>query len=154
MTAVSSPVAGAVLPLSAVPDPVFAAEMVGSGVAIDPLRPAPSERSLALAPIAGRLMKAFPHAYVLQGEALDVLVHLGIDTVGLKGEGFTLLAEEGAEVECGTPVVEWSPGEVEARGLSPLVLVCVLGTPPGAVDPGPEGRRVAAGDALFALPQL
>lgn len=185
MTAVSSPVAGTVLPLSAVPDPVFAAEMVGAGVAISPAiprRPGPvgspavpgspavlspssspdddatpsviPSRSVALAPVSGRLMKGFPHAFVIQGDAMDVLVHLGLDTVSLKGEGFTLLAEEGSEVACGDPVVEWDPAAVEVTGLSPLVLVCVLGTPPGSVFPGPEGRQVEAGSLLFVLPQL
>jgi tRNA A-37 threonylcarbamoyl transferase component Bud32/membrane-associated phospholipid phosphatase len=94
---VLAPVPGRALPLAEVPDPVFAGEMVGPGTAIDPPR-GPVE---ALAPVDGRILKLHPHAYVVVAEAgRAVLVHLGIDTVQLHGEGFSLLAAEGDQRAC------------------------------------------------------
>ena len=58
-----------------------------------------------------------------------MLVHLGIDTVQLKGEGFTLLAAEGDDVEAGAPVVEWDPAAVEAGGRSPVCPVVANADP-------------------------
>ena len=149
MTDVLSPCAGTVRPLSEAPDPVFAAEMVGSGVAIDP-EPVAGE---ALAPIAGTLVKAHPHAFVVVGEdGTGVLVHLGIDTVKLAGEGFELLVAEKDTVEAGQAVTRWDPADVAGRDLSPMVLLCVLDTPAGAVSSDRIGAQVAAGDRLFGWP--
>lgn len=145
---VLAPVAGDVLPLSEAPDPVFAAEMVGSGVAIRPRGP----REEAVAPISGKLVKVMPHAYVIAGANGGVLVHLGIDTVKLDGEGFDVLVTEGDEVAAGAPVVAWTPADIAARGLSELVLVCALDTPAGRVDAATVASPVAVGAQLFALP--
>jgi len=75
---VGAPVAGRLVGLAGVPDPVFAEAMVGPGTAIDP----PREPGEASAPIAGMLVKLHPHAFVVVGDGgQGVLVHLGIDTV-------------------------------------------------------------------------
>lgn len=149
MSDVLAPVAGLVRPLADVPDPVFAAEMVGAGVAVEPS----GGRADAVSPVAGTLLKLHPHAFVvLTPEGTGVLVHLGIDTVRLDGAGFELLVEEGAGVDAGQPVTRWDPTDVVARGLSPMVMVCVLDTPAGAVRSDRTGQRVAAGDVLFAWP--
>jgi glucose-specific phosphotransferase system IIA component len=146
---VLAPVAGLVRPLADVPDPVFAAEMVGAGVAVEPS----GGRADAVSPVAGTLLKLHPHAFVvLTPEGTGVLVHLGIDTVRLDGAGFELLVEEGAGVDAGQPVTRWDPTDVVARGLSPMVMVCVLDTPAGVVRSDRTGQPVAAGDVLFAWP--
>ena len=80
MTPISSPMAGDVHPLADVPDPVFAQGLVGPGVAIVPISEA---EVTVVAPIAGRIVKLHPHAFVIQAEGFGVLVHLGIDTVQL-----------------------------------------------------------------------
>jgi len=149
VTAVLAPCRGKLLPLSAVPDPVFAGEMVGPGVAIDPER----SPTTVLAPITGRAVKVLPHAFVLLGDdGTGVLVHLGIDTVRLEGRGFEVLVEQGATVEAGTAVVRWDPAEVESGGRSPMIPVCVMDAPKGAVPaPRPESMT-AAGDLLFEWP--
>lgn len=119
-----SPVAGHVLAVSDIPDPVFAKGLVGPGRAITPL----PGRQVAVAPMAGTLVKLHPHAFVVHDENLGkaVLVHLGIDTVHMQGDGFELLAEEGAHVEPGDGIVSWDPAEVEAAGHSPICAVVVL----------------------------
>ncbi|MEO3871250.1 PTS glucose transporter subunit IIA [Nonomuraea sp. B12E4] len=145
MTTVLAPVEGAAVGLAAVPDPVFSAGMVGPGTAIDPLR-GPGK---AVAPIAGKIMKLHPHAYVIVGDdGKGVLVHLGIDTVQLQGEGFQLLAAEGDRVSAGQPVVAWDPAAIEAGGRSPVCPVVALDAVSEAVTGVAEGA-VHVGDELF-----
>jgi PTS system glucose-specific IIA component len=86
---VLSPVSGTSHEVSDVPDPVFASGMVGPGLAIEPDRSVQT----AVSPIAGRLAKLHPHAFlVVSASGPAVLVHLGIDTVHLHGAGFDMLA--------------------------------------------------------------
>lgn len=145
---VAAPLAGAVVGLEAVPDVVFAAGMVGPGSAIEP---GDGVRE-ACAPAAGTLVKLHPHAFVLAtADGLAVLVHLGIDTVGLRGDGFEVLRAEGDEVAAGDPVVRWSPADVRARGLSAVCPVVVLDVEPARVAVLAAGS-VAAGDPLLDCP--
>ena len=140
-----SPVAGRAMPITEVPDPVFAGLMVGPGVGIDPVRQA----GTAVAPISGTIVKLHPHAYVISGDSGSVLVHLGIDTVQLKGEGFTLHAAEGATVNAGDAIVSWDPAAVEAGGKSPAVPVVALEGSADALSAVVDSGEVAAGDVLF-----
>lgn len=147
MTDVLSPLTGEVVGLAGVPDPVFAEAMVGPGTAIDPSR-GPTE---AVAPVSGKLVKLHPHAFVVVDSAgHGVLVHLGIDTVKMKGEGFTLLAAEGDEVRAGQPLVRWDPAAVAASGRSPISPVVALDAPPEALADVVESGTVATGDRLFS----
>ena len=107
----------------------------------------------AVSPVTGTLLKLLPHAFVvLTEEGTGFLVHLGIDTNRLAEAGFELLATEKDTVEAGRPITRWSPADVVARGLSPMVMVCVLDTKPGDVASDRVGDTVAAGDTLFAWP--
>ncbi|WP_204012156.1 PTS sugar transporter subunit IIA [Sphaerimonospora thailandensis] len=145
MTTVLAPVAGAAIGLAAVSDLVFSQGMVGPGMAIDPER----RSGAAVAPITGTIVKLHPHAYIVVGDdGKGVLVHLGIDTVQLRGEGFALLAAEGDRVLAGQPVVAWDPAAVEAGGRSPVCPVVALDAEDGMVGEVAEGR-VGAGDPLF-----
>jgi PTS system N-acetylglucosamine-specific IIA component len=148
---VKAPVPGRAVPLSDVPDPVFSEQMVGPGAAVDP----PREVVDAVAPIDGTLVKAHPHAFVVQSEGgLAVLVHLGIDTVQLAGEHFTVLAQEGSQVSAGEVVTRWDTAAVEAGGRNPIVPVIVLDQPQELVllgDAVTTGGEVAAGDPLLAV---
>jgi PTS system N-acetylglucosamine-specific IIA component len=146
MTKVLAPVSGHAVGLSGVPDPVFAQAMVGPGTAIDPVRAAGD----AIAPVSGTIVKLHPHAFViLDGERHGVLVHLGVDTVQLKGEGFELLATEGDHVSAGAPVVRWNPGEIEAGGRSPVCAVVALDASADALSDVVESGDVRSGDELF-----
>lgn len=158
---VRSPVAGRVVAMRDVPDPVFAESIVGPGLAVEP---DPELGGRVVAPCAGVVVKLHPHAFVLLAppagppgpEATSggrgVLVHLGIDTVQLKGDGFTLLVTEGETVEAGQELVGWSPGTVSDGGRSPLVPVVALDLGPGTLEElAHPGADVAAGDQLFRL---
>lgn len=143
---VLAPVSGRALPMAEVPDPVFAESLVGPGAAIDPDR----GRVVAVAPVPGRIVKLHPHAYVVVTDSgRGVLVHLGIDTVQLKGDGFRLLAAEGDAVSAGTPIVEWDAAVIESGGRSPICPVVALDAPPQAVQTLAADGRVEAGADLF-----
>ncbi|TWS20378.1 PTS glucose transporter subunit IIA [Tsukamurella asaccharolytica] len=151
MTDVQAPVAGRLLPLSAVPDQVFAAEMVGSGVAIEPAVPDDGADAVVVSPVAGTVLKLHPHAaIVLTDRGVGVLVHVGIDTVGLEGEGFTRLVAEKAKVEAGDPLIAFSPAGIRDRGLSAICPVVVMDSQPGSIA-NLEERDVAAGDWIFTV---
>lgn len=146
MIDVLSPVPGQALPLAAVPDPVFAAALVGPGVAVDPER-GPVD---AVAPIGGRLVKLHPHAYVIANEdGAGVLVHLGIDTVQLEGEGFQLHVKEGDSVDAGQLVVSFDAGAIEAGGRSPICPVVALDAAADALVDVRTAGAVTTGDTLF-----
>ncbi|WP_336669901.1 PTS sugar transporter subunit IIA [Tsukamurella sp. USMM236] len=151
MTEVLAPVAGRLVPLSAVPDQVFAGEMVGSGVAIEPSVPADGAEAVVVSPVAGTVLKLHPHAaIVLADGGIGVLVHVGIDTVNLNGEGFTLLAAEKAKVAAGDPLISFSPSGIRDRGLSAICPVVVMDSQPGSIA-NLEERDVAAGDWIFTV---
>lgn len=142
---VTSPVNGRVVPLADVPDPVFAQAMVGPGVAVEPERVAGD----AVAPVSGTVVTLHPHAFVVATEdGAAVLVHLGIDTVKLKGEGFTLHVVKGEAVRAGQPVISWDPAEIEAAGYAPICPVIALDATAEAVRGAADGE-VGAGAALF-----
>jgi PTS system glucose-specific IIA component len=149
---VLAPCPGRVVAMADVPDPVFAEEMVGPGVAIEP-DPGPTT---VVAPIAGTVLKVLPHAFVVLGEGVGVLVHLGINTVRLEGEGFQVLATQGSEVAAGDPMITWDPGALPAtaggQDVSPVVPVVLMDGVKGSVASEAIGGTVAAGDLLFATP--
>ncbi|ACU39078.1 PTS glucose transporter subunit IIA [Actinosynnema pretiosum subsp. pretiosum] len=144
---VQSPVSGRPVSLDQVPDPVFAQAMVGPGFAVEPDR----EAADVLSPITGTIVTLHPHAFVVAGaDGGAVLVHLGIDTVKRKGEGFTAHVEKGDAVEAGQRVVTWNPAEVEAAGYAPICPVVALEADPSALSPtAPWGGHVDAGEPLF-----
>lgn len=146
---VRAPLPGVVTAMADVPDPVFGAELVGPGVAIDPAR---DGEVGVVAPFDGTIAKIHPHAFVVTSpDGRAALVHLGLDTVQLAGAGFTVHAAEGDEVAAGDVVVTWRPAEVEAGGRSPVCPVVALDATAGAVVPvAPVGSNVRAGDDLFA----
>ncbi|MBO3087668.1 PTS sugar transporter subunit IIA [Cellulomonas dongxiuzhuiae] len=145
----ASPVPGVVRPLSAVPDPVFAEQMVGPGVAVEPDR---TGRQDVLAPCDGVVGALHPHAFALElDDGRGVLVHVGIDTVTLAGLGFDVHVERGQRVRAGERVLSWSPVDVAAAGLSTVCPVIALQADPAAVTAVvADGEHVAAGQPLLA----
>ncbi|MFC7320239.1 glucose-specific PTS transporter subunit IIBC [Halobacillus campisalis] len=98
-----SPIKGKVLPITEVPDQVFSGKMMGDGFAIEPID------GKIVSPINGKVLNVFPtkHAIGLQADnGMEILIHIGIDTVKLKGEGFTSYVEEGSEVKQGQTLME------------------------------------------------
>ncbi|MDO4900321.1 PTS glucose transporter subunit IIA [Actinomyces sp.] len=150
MTAViQAPLAGAVVSLADVPDPVFATGILGPGLAIDPDRADGGEVTV-LAPVAGTVVKAHPHAFIVaDAVGHSVLVHLGLDTVQLGGVGFEPHVAEGDAVAAGAPVVTWCPAAIEAGGRNPIVSVIALQADPSLVLSDAAGPHVGAGEVLL-----
>ena len=149
-TAVVAPVRGRAVPLQDVPDPVFSQGMVGYGAAVDPAR----EVLDAVAPVAGKILKLMPHAYiVMTPDNVGVLVHLGLDTVALQGEGFTAHVSQGDEVTAGQVVITYDVPAIEAKGLNPIVPVVVMDEREAGnitvADAVSTGIDIDAGASLF-----
>ena len=143
----ASPVPGTLRPLTAVPDPVFAEQMVGPGLAVDPDR---TGRQDVLAPCDGVVGALHPHAFALEtDDGRAVLVHVGIDTVSLAGQGFELHVERGQRVRAGDRVLTWSPVDVAAAGLSVMCPVVALqGEPQDLTHLAADGEHVSAGQPV------
>lgn len=126
---VLAPLSGRLVPLEEVPDPVFAGYLVGAGTALslsddDGALPALVQ---AQAPISGRLVKVFPHAFVVEEDGgRAVITHLGLDTLDAGSGAYEVLLAEGAEVSAGQAVIRWQPQETAAAGCSALVVVIGL----------------------------
>jgi PTS system N-acetylglucosamine-specific IIC component len=116
-----SPITGQVVSLDEVPDEAFASKAVGDGVAIKPTD------KFVVSPAAGTIVKIFNtnHAFCLETEkGAEIVVHMGIDTVALGGQGFSRLVEEGAQVVAGQPILEMDLDYLNATArsmISPVV---------------------------------
>jgi len=149
---VVAPISGVVRALRDVPDPVFAEEMVGPGIAIEP----DGDRLLqVLSPVAGVLHKVQPHAVVVAvpqaGPDAAVLVHLGLDTVRLDGAGFTVHVHGGRQVHAGTHLLDWDPAPTLEADLALISPVVLLGTSPKQVRTlARPGSSVRAGQHLLS----
>lgn len=128
---VQSPVAGRLVPLADVPDPVFSGGLVGPGFAVDPAD------GTVRAPIDGTVV-TLPdslHAVGIRHEGgVEVLVHVGVDTVGLKGRGFRALCTQGQQVRAGDPILEVDLVAVGAAVPSLLTPVIVTSDAGGTVS--------------------
>lgn len=141
-----SPVSGKTIPLKKVPDEVFASRMAGDGGAI-----LPSASGEVLAPISGSLLKLFEggHAFGIESEnGVELIVHIGLDTIEMRGDGFEKLANQGDKVEAGQPIVRFDLEKIRAAGHDPVTPVVVTNPEDHAVSNLAQGD-ISAGDALF-----
>ena len=145
---VASPLDGTAVGLDTVPDPVFAGGVMGPGVAVEPTG------DTVYAPGAGTVVAAQPtgHAFGLQlDNGVEVLIHVGIDTVNLKGEGFDVKVKNGDRVETGTPLVTFDRAVIEKAGYPLITPVIVLnGDAFDTVDPVKLGP-VSHGEPLLDI---
>ncbi len=117
-----APLSGYLVPLAQVPDPVFAQKMVGDGVSIDPI-----SQSL-LAPCDGEIMQLHPsnHAVTVKTpDGIEVLMHIGLDTVSLRGEGFMPRVQVGDRVKTGDVLIDFDAEFVADRARSLLTQIVI-----------------------------
>ena len=148
---IASPLAGWATPLAEVPDPVFAEKMLGDGVAIDPVE------GRLVAPGAGTVLSVHPagHAVTLELDAGPVLLmHIGLETVGLGGEGFAPKVADGQRVAAGALLVEFDLDRLARIAKSLVTPVIVTNGEAFAVEAPAAGRAVAAGEPVMAFRAL
>ena len=145
---VVAPAKGEVKPLSEAPDEVFASEAMGKGVVI-----VPSEGKI-YAPVSGKVTSFFPtgHAIGIHSDnGADILIHVGMDTVKLNGDGFTKKVEQGATVKKGDLLLEFDIDKIKAAGYKIDTPVVVNNTKDYADLIPTDKTTVSAGDELITL---
>ncbi|MCM3114468.1 PTS glucose transporter subunit IIA [Neobacillus sp. MER 74] len=98
------PIEGDIIPITEVPDQVFSQKMMGDGFAIVP------SKGSVVSPVDGEVMNVFPtkHAIGIKSkQGYEILIHVGMDTVNLKGEGFTVLIKEGEKITKGQEILKF-----------------------------------------------
>jgi phosphocarrier protein FPr len=117
-----APLSGPIVPLEKVPDPTFAQKMVGDGIAIDPTS------EVLVSPCRGRVTQLHSSCHALTvttPEGVEVLMHIGLDTVTLKGTGFTPRVSEGDTVSCGDPLIAFDADYIAHNAASLLTMMIV-----------------------------
>jgi PTS system sucrose-specific IIC component len=116
---VLQPVKGKVIAREAIPDDTFASGVLGDGVGIEP------SDELVVAPFDGTISSVAEsqHAVGVESNGMEMLIHVGVDTVNMQGDGFTCLVKEGDEVKAGQPLIRFSREKIKAAGYSDTVAV-------------------------------
>jgi sugar PTS system EIIA component len=143
---VLAPISGRAVPLAEVADEVFAEGMAGQGCAI-----VPEASGEAVAPVSGVLVKLFEggHAFGIAADGgIEMIVHLGLDTIELRGRGFERIATEGDRVEAGQPIVRFDLDEIRTGNYDPVTPVLVTNDEDHPVT-GVRTGEVQAGELLF-----
>ncbi|HDZ3295169.1 TPA: PTS transporter subunit IIABC [Staphylococcus aureus] len=144
---VHAPLTGEVTPLSEVPDQVFSEKMMGDGIAIKP------SQGEVRAPFNGKVQMIFPtkHAIGLVSDSgLELLIHIGLDTVKLNGEGFTLHVEEGQEVKQGDLLINFDLDYIRNHAKSDITPIIVTQGNITNLDFKQGGHgNISFGDQLF-----
>lgn len=147
--AVLAPVTGRLIALSDVSDPAFSQGMLGLGVAIKP------EEDVAFSPVTGTVMAEVKsrHALLIKAESgAEVLLHVGLDSVALGGEGFRQLVRKGDEVRAGAPVLRFDRSLMAERGLDDTVVVTVTNSEAfERVESARAGDEVRAGSVVLRI---
>lgn len=147
-TEVASPMSGELIGLSQVNDKVFAAGALGKGVAVVPTS------GQVYAPVAGTVVSAFPtgHAFGIKtDDDLEVLVHIGIDTVALNGKGFTSTVTQGQKVATGDLLASVDLESVKAAGYDPTTVMVITNSAKFAAVLPAEGHSVTHGQTAIVV---
>jgi PTS system beta-glucosides-specific IIC component len=147
-TEFTSPVQGEVIPLEQVPDAAFSSGVMGPGAGIEPVN------GTIVAPVSGTVVAAMGsgHAFGIRtDDGLEVLVHVGIDTVQMKGRGFTAAVAQGARVSAGQQLVSADLDAIRAAGHPATVILVVTNTAGRADLAFTAEGAVVAGEPVFSL---
>ena len=145
---VAAPVSGAVVALTEVKDKVFASGALGNGIGIVP------DNGLVYAPFAGTVVTAFPtgHAFgIKSADGVEVLIHIGIDTVQLDGKGFTPAVTQGQAVETGDLLATIDLDTITAAGYDPTTIMVITNTAHYAAVIPAEGHHLTHGETAIVI---
>lgn len=147
-TVVGAPVAGSLVSIKEVSDPTFGEEILGKGVAIIP------SANQICAPIDGKVATVFPtgHAVAVTGhDGTEVLIHVGLDTVNLNGEHFTIHVEADQEVKKGDLLLEADLEQIKAAGYDVITPVVICNSDEFTEIVPEAPKTVVAGDDILKL---
>ena len=125
ISSIIAPVNGKVIPQSEIPDEAFASGMLGEGIGIIP------SDGYFLSPVNGKVIDVTPtrHAYsLLSDDGAEILLHIGIDTVELKGKGFESLVSSGDKIKVGTPIARVDLDVIKNAGYSNVIALIIINT--------------------------
>ncbi|WP_437654487.1 phosphoenolpyruvate--protein phosphotransferase [Sorangium sp. So ce1182] len=143
-----APLSGPIVPIESVPDPVFADKVVGDGISIDPT----SQTLLAPCDATVTQLHAARHAIILSAAGgVEILIHVGIDTVGLKGEGFTARVKQGDRVSAGQALIEFDADRLLRKAPSLLTQVILLSGDTSAIVERASGAASAGVSRLMTV---
>ncbi|MFC0557460.1 glucose-specific PTS transporter subunit IIBC [Halalkalibacter alkalisediminis] len=146
-----SPIAGKVLPITEVPDQVFSGKMMGDGFAIEPTE------GLVKSPVSGTIINLFPtkHAIgILSDEGKEILIHVGLDTVNLKGEGFETLVKQDDKIKQGQELLRFDLDFIKANATSSITPIVFTNLAEGEyVHISKEQQQVGTGDSVISIKQ-
>ena len=143
-----APLSGYLVPIERVPDPVFSQKMVGDGIALDPV-----SQSL-VAPCDGEVVMLHPanHALTLAAAGgIELLMHIGLDTINLKGSGFTPRVKNGDKVKAGAPLIDFDADFVATHAKSLLTMIVVTNPDRVASFRAHAGAVTTGQDAILDL---
>jgi len=145
---IGSPVAGSLVSIKEVSDPTFGEEILGKGVAVIP------SANQIYAPIDGKVATVFPtgHAVAVTGhDGTEILIHVGLDTVKLNGEHFTIHAEENQEVKKGDLLLEADLEQIKAAGYDIITPIVICNSDEYTEIQAEEPKDVSPGDDILRL---
>ncbi|ADG14394.1 phosphoenolpyruvate-protein phosphotransferase [Paraburkholderia atlantica] len=144
-----APLTGPVVPLAKVPDPVFAGGMFGDGIGVDPLE------GRLVAPCDGVVthLARTGHAVTLESaEGAQILLHIGIETVGLNGKGFAPMVAQGTQVRAGDVLIEFDQDQVALNAPSLVSVVAIANSEAfEVIERAPNGHAKAGETPLLVL---
>ncbi|OQX37169.1 MAG: hypothetical protein B0D91_07440 [Oceanospirillales bacterium LUC14_002_19_P2] len=146
-----APLSGPIIPIDQVPDPVFSERMLGDGIAIDPVD------NILLAPVDAEVVQlhAAHHALTLRTDSgVEILMHVGLDTVTLRGEGFNPQVSEGDKVKTGQPLLEFDADYLACHARSLITVIVQTGPESLAINNPALGHVNAGRDRLLVLGTL
>lgn len=143
-----APMNGKVLDIKETPDPVFAEKMVGDGVAIEPIE------GLVFSPMEGEIVQIFPtkHAIGLKNsEGVELLIHIGIDTVTMQGEGFEIFVSLGDKVKIGQKLLAFDLELVKSKAKSCITPIVVTNLPPLEIQTKHQGQVSVGSNVIMEV---
>lgn len=144
---ICSPLGGRCVELAEVEDPVFSEKVMGDGIAVRPTE------NVVKAPCSGKLTMIFPtkHAFgITTDDGVEILVHIGINTVDLNGKGFKTFKAKDAKIKTGDAIIEFDRGYLDDGKTNMTTMVIITESNGGVFEPRNVNESVKSGDILLS----
>ncbi|WP_054710811.1 PTS glucose transporter subunit IIA [Bacillus sp. JCM 19041] len=145
---IASPINGRIVSIEEVPDPTFSEKMIGDGIAIEPTD------GHVVAPVEGKIVQVFPtkHAFGIETPAgAELLIHIGLETVAMNGEGFTSHVKEGNQLKVGDPIIDFDLELVKEKAAHTITPIVITNHDKFTIEKVGEGEAIAGETNLFRI---